>query len=637
MRLVKAFRTRAILLCTALTSACNDRANKDAADTPAQQVPLDAKVPAAAPAAEPKAEPEPPAAPAAAPTAEPNYTAELDPLLDLLPAKPEGYAVVRDPMQFIDGFAWLIGGQQLVWTAILDRVRDPAKPEEDVALRKLLLEFDAIRTALVSSGLHLDRGIAFAKVSGQTFAVLSADDPEMLPKLLRSLSPKPDEVTMQCTAVPRAAGFIVCGGDAKTVSTYAPAFDAKTLRANAIAKLDAESVARANLLTLSNDDDDDVAFAIMTAPGVMQTDVRIPEADKLAALRTSGAASLLGALTPGHSFAWLRADVDTLAKSADGPEMVRTIVRALSGEVLMASPGTAPGITLLFGLTDPTPVAGLIPMASLAKDSLKALPDGTTLDLKVEEVDDGKGGKLQTLRVRAGGSGEAVKLAAQGGLPPEVTAFVTKELAAISVGSGAEIVPLIVGGSTGGPSKELLAELPAGLAKALEQGKTWAVMHVEFDALHAPGLREALIAAMPPESVGATDELKFGIDATLALMSPLSSMSMWGTDTGDGKMVHVALRSFGDPVSAEGKAAQAARLAVLAKTRDAATAYGALASAYPDSRRLTAYRARSGQTGLDGAKSGASVMGVLAAIAVPAMSKYVQRSKAAALEARSPK
>ena len=59
------------------------------------------------------------------------------------------------------------------------------------------------------------------------------------------------------------------------------------------------------------------------------------------------------------------------------------------------------------------------------------------------------------------------------------------------------------------------------------------------------------------------------------------------------------------------------------------TAYGALVTAYPDSSRIASYRARAGMTE-GGGTTGAAMVGMLTAIAVPAFQQYIARSKAAA-------
>jgi hypothetical protein len=311
------------------------------------------------------------------------------------------------------------------------------------------------------------------------------------------------------------------------------------------------------------------------------------------------------------------------------------MLKALSGEVLMASPGSKPGFATIVGITDKTPIAGLIPMAGLAADKLPPLPDGTKVKLAVEDIDDGAGGKLQTLRATADGSATLAKLREQVGFEPELTAFVTSQFAAVSIGTGPGIVGELAKAELGGPSPALLAELPPGLSKALADQTTSLVLHAEFDGLFGPSVREQLAAAVAsvPAPADAPLPPADALDIALLAGSPLSSLSVWNTSSGSEVVFHVALRAFGDPVSEEGRAAQAARLDVVAGRKDAATAYGGLVSAYPSSSRIAAYRARSGAGSPGGAMSGSALVGVMAALAVPAFAAYMARAKAEAPKA----
>ena len=133
-----------------------------------------------------------------------------------------------------------------------------------------------------------------------------------------------------------------------------------------------------------------------------------------------------------------------------------------------------------------------------------------------------------------------------------------------------------------------------------------------------------LASTMPADALTSSD----WIDIVYAVASPVSSLTVWSAGEREQPTLRIAVRGFGDTSSEEGRAAQAARAEVDAKRADAATAYGALVTSFADSPRVHAYRARAG---LDDGKGGAvAVFGVLAAIAVPAFTKYLERSKEAA-------
>jgi len=268
-------------------------------------------------------------------------------------------------------------------------------------------------------------------------------------------------------------------------------------------------------------------------------------------------------------------------------------------------------------------------MAALAKDGLpKSLPDGTAMSIAVEDVDDGAGGKLQALRTKFEPSGELAQIRDALGIQAEVTAFVTKQWAAIAIGTGTAIVPDVVRATASAPTPALLAALPAALARDLGEGKASSATHIELDAVHAPQVRaeivKALGSAVPADTLTAAE----WVDVAFAVLSPLSSVSFWTAGERAQPTIRIALRGFGDTSTPEGRAAQAARVEVDAKRSDAATAYGALVTSYADSPRLAAYHARAG-TGADH-RGAAAMIGVLAGIAVPAFQKYIERSKAAA-------
>jgi len=626
----------ALVLSLALAPACNE----DAPATPAAAGPAAPATPS--PKTDPAAPTEAAGTPATptAPTTPPLAAAKpqvppaaLDPLLDLIGAGADTYIVVRAPHEFIDGFGGIVLGGKDIWTRILDGARDPSEPDDMADLRKLLTEFDTIQTTLAAGGLHLERGfVVSGKRNGKSVTVLAADDPEALPKLARTMSSKPDEVTTTCKALPEVAGFVACSEDAAVLAAYQPGKTATTWRAAIASKLGDGALEGANVLSTFAEGAGDVVVGIHTTGGVLQIDVNAPGALPFVEVDAPGPATALALVSPGSSFAWGRLDSAALVgKAKAAPAMVTNIVRALSGEILVASIGTAPGIVTLIGLDDPTPVAGLIPMAALAKGSLpKQLPDGSKVEVVIESVDDGSGGTLQVLRAKVEPAGDLATLREQLGMQSEVTAFVTKQWAAVAMGTGTAVIPDVVKATGGAPSDALYAALPGGLADDLRAGRASMVIHAELDGLHAPGVKDTLATSIAgvPATAGKIAP-KDALDAAFLTAAPLSSLSLWATSTADGAVFHFVARGFGDAITEEGRAAQQARFDVQTGARDAATAYGALVTAYPSSPRVEAYRVRAGQRTGSAAPGAAAIAGALAAIALPAFAKYIERSKAA--------
>jgi hypothetical protein len=566
----------------------------------------------------------------------------LDPLLDLVGKDPKSWGVIRAPQDFIDGHAGIVDVAKDAFAKLLLAMKDDSKgPDADAGMRKLFVEFDIVRTTLAASGLHLEKGIAFSVHGEHGVTVLAADDAEAVPKLMRTLSAKPDEVKVKCKTLAAAPGFVACAEDDATLTAFEPAKSAATLRTALGNQLGNETVEASNVVVIHEGDKGTTSIAVRTAGGVLQTDFRTKEADELSELADVGPAGALAVVAPGGNFSWMRLDMAALAKKAAGvPAMAKNMLDALSGEILISGIGASPGAVVLVGLTDPTPIQGLIPMAALAKDNIpKSLPDGSKLDMVVESTDDGKGGKLQVLRLKIEPSAELAKLRDQLGLASELTAFVTNQFAAIGIGTGTTVIPEVVDANAGEPSAALLAALPADFAKDLKAGTASMALHLELDGLHAPGVRDGLVTAfagiMPADTKMSASDIA---DVAFAVLSPLSSYSFWTSSATDGGVVfHIAMRGFGDGETDEGKAAKQARFDVATKAKDAAAAYGALVAAYPSSPRIEAYRARAGVSKSGAATGAAAMAGVIAAIAVPAFQKYIERSKAAGAAALPPK
>jgi len=630
----------AALALTLGSAGCKDEVATPAAPSSptAPVTPASPTTPATPTSPTTPATPPTPTTPTAMPIVAATPAAPLDPLLDLIGKDPTTWVVIRAPQDFIDGHAGIVHGAKDSFARMLLALKDESKgPDADAGMRKLFVEFDVVQAALAASGLHLDKGVAVTVQGEHNVTVLAADDVESVPKLARTLSAKPDEVKTKCKALPSAPGFIACGDDDATLAAFEPAEAAATLRTSIVDQLGAETVEISNVLMITKADKGPTSIAVRTTGGVFQTDFRTGGIEEFLEIETPGPAGALAVVKPGGSFGWMRLDTAALVKKAGGaPAMATNMITALSGELLVSGIGATPGAVMLIGLTDPTPIQGLIPMAALMKDKVpKELPDGSKLELVIESTDDGSGGKLQVMRIKVEPSAELAKIRDQLGLASELTAFVTDKWAAIGMGTGNAVIPEVARATAGEPSPELLAALPAGFASDLKAHKASAAMHIELDGLHSPGVRDqlvtALAAAVPADSKIAPRDI---VDATFAVLAPLSSYSVWSTATPDGNVVfHLALRGFGDGESEEGNAAKQARFDVTTKAKDAATAYGALVAAYPSSPRIEAYRARAGVTTTGAGTGAAALAGVLAALAVPAFNKYIERSKEAASSA----
>jgi hypothetical protein len=155
------------------------------------------------------------------------------------------------------------------------------------------------------------------------------------------------------------------------------------------------------------------------------------------------------------------------------------------------------------------------------------------------------------------------------------------------------------------------------MARALnEGGASWA-LYVPLDGLQAPQMQQQIadgVAIVPDRERGGLAPDAFA-NALLSVVAPLSSVSLWLTHPEKARVVHLVVEGFADDSTAKGKAARAA-VAKVTAGGDRKQVYGALAKEHPDPR----FTARSGTdpTALRATLSGAFMLGLLAALAVPA-------------------
>ena len=549
-------------------------------------------------------------APTAPPTLAPSYAAALDPLLELVPAASEQFLVVRDVNEILDDTSWLLTAA----AAPISRAIDLDKtPDED--FRRVVKDFGSIRTAFKDSGIDFDKGfVVVGNGPGSDVLLFSSADADAFNKLGAKVSGKPS--TMKCKALTDPSGFVACAEkDDGSVDKYAAGKSATALRGELGKALPGVDLEQANMLGRWRGGDGPDAIAISTAPGLLEFHVAAPLDPQFVKATAMGPAPAL-ALTPtGGSFIWGRIDRDFIAQQTkDAPGIVGNVVKTMTGEYFFGALGKPGGIVALMGVDDPVPASGLVPMFSLVQDQVpKTLPDGTGLTLAVEPVDV-DGTAVQTVHAVADSPDK--ELIAKTGLVPEGHAFAAGKYIAAMLGADKNAVSEIAKLDPAAAAP-VLDVLPEDMATALRDGKAALAVQLELDGLQNPELRALLMKAaerMPADSGDPAP--KQLIEIGLGLAAPLSSLSVWVTRHDGVPLVHVALRSFGDPASEEGKAAHAGVAEVDAGTRDAKTVYAELASKYPDSPRAFAYRMRSepSKSAMSAAFSGLFLAGIFAAL-----------------------
>jgi hypothetical protein len=529
------------------------------------------------------------ALPTAPPVLVPSYAAALDPLLELVPTGAEQFMVVRDLDEVLDDAKWML---EVLRAPLLRAIALDGSPDPDA--QRVIKDFDTIRAAFGTSGIDFARGLAvIGNGAGSDVLVFAAADPEALNKLFTTIGSTPS--TMKCRALTEIAGFVACAEkDDGTLARYAPGKAAATLRDQLGKSLPGVELEHANLLGRWRGDDGPDAIAISTAPGLLELHVATKLDTEFETATIPGPAPALALAPAGSSFVWGRLDPAFLAvQSKDAPGIVTNVVKTMTGEYFFGSLAAPNGLVGVMGLSDPVPASGLVPMFSLVQDQLPtSLPDGTSLAIAIEGVDTGAGATVQTVHATA--TGPRAGMIGSLGLAQEGVAFVAGKYGAAVLGAGTAAVKTIA--TFDGSVEPAVAKvLPVELAQALHDGKASLAIHVEIDAMQNPALREVILQAaeLLPAADPGDPAVKDVIELALGLLSPLSSASGWVTGDASTSTVHVALRSFGDPASDEGKAAHAAAAEVIAGTRDAKTVYAELAARYPDSPRAFAYRARS--------------------------------------------
>ena len=381
---------------------------------------------------------------------------------------------------------------------------------------------------------------------------------------------------------------------------------------------------------------DAVTFAVVDDGAFTTAHLALPPgpAGEVTRVLADGRPGLLALTAPGTSFVWARFDpaaIKAFGATALGP--FASALDATTGEVLAGALADPSIPVVLAGVTDPAAVAGLLGgLESLRGAIPPSLPDGSKIDLRTETVEAGGRTFPVAHLVLTPGTPEMKEMAKLLGMKTEAVAFAAGELATLAFGIGPELVETIATSHPGTPAPEVLAPLPPDLAKALHDGTAPAALHLALDVMQSPVFRAAMdrmVASMPADEAGLAPEIT---RSSFDLLAPLSSMSLWATrDAASSFALHLSIGLAADPAAPEAGAVASAIHDVAAGGSPEAV-YGALATAHPDSSRADAWRARAGANpgSLASAMSTSFLAGMMAAIAIPSLDRYIERSKQAA-------
>ena len=567
--------------------------------------------------------------------AETSYPAELDPLLDLVPAGSPILVVIRD----VDDLFAVADSTLGPVDPSLRTIAAAAGGGEAAGVTRALDGYKSLQTAMHGPDFALDKGVVVADVGGEPVVIYGTAKPDALPTLLRSLGASGDDLPDDCKAVDTAPGYAACAGTPETLAKYVPGKEGAAVRAKLGERLGAKEVDRANVLVHVAEEPDPskhVTFGMATTPGLVHMTmglVNVPE--EFAQYMGAGASPALGMVSPGTGFSWLKLDAAAIAATPQAKEpMIGNVIKTLTGEIMMGTLADPAALVLVAGVTDPAPAGGLVALAGLQADSLpKTLPDGSALAVGVETVMVG-GKDTQVLHAKLTPTAEQAEAFAKLGLAPEGWLFAAGGYVGVAIGAGKEVVEKVAGHTGTGMGSEAIRALPKPLAQGLVDGEVAAAMHLPIDGLQSPQVAELFekVATQVP-----ADDLPPGMTVsqvmTLArsVISPFSGVSVWVEPPKDRLVVHMAVSLMGDPRTEEGKAALAA-MATVAGGGDAAAAWGELATKYAGSDRHTAYEARAG-TRTDGALASVATLGVLAGLGAATFMRAAAPAPAMAMPA----
>ena len=553
-----------------------------------------------------------PVTPPVTPTAVPiPGTATVDSLLGLVQADTTSmYAVLRQPTALLDlgdeAFKFYDGPvQQMVGML--------GVPEVAAGFAIARTGLGEVRSKLTGSGVDLSRGIVITQTGGgnaSTVILVSAGQADQVKGLMTALK-IPDADKTVCKAIEAAPGYIGCADTEAVLSAYKPG-DAAKLRKTIEARLPGVALDDLTLIGYSPDDGGvNVAMSMPPGAGVLHVGLPADSKDTKEALAVlePGPATTLRFARPGTGFIWARTDMAEMKRRTPGlataPPPFDAAIAVWNGEMFFGGSSDPAAMQMRLGLSDAKPAAAAIEtsaktMSARIPTTIPGMP-GTKVAFETRDLTFGAE-TTKAAHITVTGLEQASVISHLLGLSLEAWVFAADNSLAFAVGAD----PAGIARLTGTPNTDAtLATLPAATAEDLRAGRVSFVMHVPLDALQGPSLRKALDAALKNVS-GYTPEQ---VRTSMALLSPLSSGTLWITEQNNSSVVHMAITGIGHTADDEGKAALAAAVTV-AGGGDPAALFGDLVSKFPGSPRLAAYQARAGSTGA-GVLTGSAVGGMV--------------------------
>jgi hypothetical protein len=551
-----------------------------------------------------------------------TYESSVESQLDMV-ADASQFMVVRDLRPFVDLLRLGHGLVSKAGPKFLDMAK--ADPGERKEFDEGLADVGKLLAAIDASGVALEKG---AVVSGDPdedgVFLIPVADLDGVRRFIETMEEDPSKVDERCAKVPGLDGWVGCAEKKATVEAYKPGKQGTARRDEIAQQLPNFDVAQANVLAAAPE----ASLAMTTDPGLFSIAIHPKEKlpDEVKRLAGKGKAKALRYAGPGDGFVWGRADVEAAMSEAgnDIPAMARAPIKSLDGEVYLGGVSNiAPGGALLVGVSNPVPVRGLLDMAlamrSELPDSIPEIP-GSSLSI---DVKDAKAGDQAYRIAEVKFDAPELQKAKDMGLNPSAVAFVGPEYATVGVGMSAADAEKLANATGEGPNEALLAALPPAAAADLRAGEVTAIYHAPYDIIQSPAMGEGLAELMKEAPDAEFDPAS--LPELMKMLAPLSAVTVWASHVDTMPVIHVAVRTFGDERTEQGKAERSAMAAVASGTSPA-DAYGKLASSYDKSPRAASYRARSAKSTDVGSAMGFAGLGIAAAVAIPAMLKYQTRA-----------
>lgn len=569
----------------------------------------------------------PKAAVPALPDVKVEYATSLDTILDQLPAGSEEFVLMRDPSAALDLFDSLVGSHLDTFKKEFEALGPAGQIET------LVSGMGAMRLEFSKKAIDFDKGMLFSlKDEALIFA---SENPNAFKDFLTAVSFGKADLPEHCVAPAKMPGYAACGDDKAKLEALAAGNEGKKHVESLGKALEGTDLKRANVVGAAKPDDAmaPILFSVETAGGAVHLAMtNLPGITEGTDFMASGAAPALGLLDSKSAFIWGRVNMEKFAKDiASAPPPIGPVAKTFTGELFLGGVGGTGGLAVLAGVTDPFPASGLVALAGTQLNAIpKELPDGSTVDVKVEQVDAG-GTKVGTVHAVLGGNSQLAKLK-ELGMTPELFGFAAGQYVAVTIGSTSDVVGKVAAFEGTEASSNALAQMPNALSRSMAAGDVAFAMHLPMDGMQTKAVREyfySALQAMPKEQLAGSDAEQLS-RLMIGGVAPFSAFSAWlSHPEASGGVVHVVVQAFGDVSSEEGKAANDAVIKIAGGADPVAT-YGALAKAYPDSSRAQSYQERAGEAkgSVASPMTSAFVLGVLAGVSVPAFNKYIERSKA---------